>query len=233
MASILPVTTASALASDKGKKRKRSEELADATTEKPEKKVKVVDGSAVHTAVKEMKAKKAVPTEVSEEISMDAAMDSTMYATEDSADLPANTIKIVEGIAIPVPEPIIREKKKKEPAKVVRERRKREREEKAHLNALENRKKAIADGTFDFKADEIRKKERQIDKFVKAEIQRRENASEFGPKLPHPSILLKFEKEIEKELKKQKLLGDLDAERRMMHEKLIVCPTISCFSARI
>jgi hypothetical protein len=130
--------------------------------------------------------------------------------------------KVVDGIEIPAPQPIIREKKKKESAKEVRERRKGEQAELAKQNFIENKRKAIEEGTFDYEADERRKKERELERMVKEELQRRENTGEFGPKLPHPSVLLKYEKEIEKELKKLGKVGDEDLAKEMMHDKVNV-----------
>jgi len=130
--------------------------------------------------------------------------------------------KVVDGVEIPVPTPIIRDKKKKESAKEVRERRKREHAEETRQNAMENKQKAIAEGTFNFEEDERKKKERELNRMVKEELQRRENQGEFGPKLPHPSVLLKYEKEIEKELKQMGKLGDVELEKQMMHDKVNV-----------
>jgi hypothetical protein len=133
-----------------------------------------------------------------------------------------NVIKVVDGISIPAPEIVIKEKQKKTPARVVRETRKMERKEKARQNAIEAKGQAIAEGTFDHDAEERKRRERAIDKIVKHELKRREQAGEFGPLLPHPTVLLKFEKEIAKELKGTDQLGDPEVEKRMMHEKLIV-----------
>lgn len=105
-------------------------------------------------------------------------------------------IKIVDGIAIPKPAPIRKsEKKKHEPARVIRAKQREERKAEARKNALENRKKQIEEGTFDWEADERRRKERQLNQMVKAEIAKRERAGEFGVVLPHPSVMLQMEKE--------------------------------------
>jgi hypothetical protein len=128
--------------------------------------------------------------------------------------------KVIDGIEIPAPQPIIREKKKKESAKEVRDRRAKDKADKAREQFLESKKKALEEGTFDFEADEKRKKERELERMVKEELRRREDAGEFGPKLPHPSILLKYEKEVEKELKKLGKVGDLELEKQMMHDKV-------------
>jgi hypothetical protein len=130
--------------------------------------------------------------------------------------------KIVDGIVIPAPKPIIREKKKKESAGAVRERRKQEKAEQAKQNFLENRKKAIEEGTFDYEADQLKKKERELERMVNEELERREKAGEFGPILPHPSILLRYEKEVEKELKRLGKVGDLELEKKLMHDKVNV-----------
>jgi hypothetical protein len=130
--------------------------------------------------------------------------------------------KVVDGIEIPAPQPIIREKKKKESAKEVRERRSREKAEQGRQSFLENKKKALEEGTFDYEADEKKKKERELERMVKEELRRREDTGEFGPKLPHPSMLLKYEKEVEKELKRLGKVGDLELEKQMMHDKVDV-----------
>jgi hypothetical protein len=168
------------------------------------------------------------------DLNVEDSTDDEMYA-DDKSELrpienarPANIIKVVDGVAIPAPEPIVREKKTKVPAKVLREQRKQAREEEARRNAIEMRKKAIAEGTFDFEADKRRKKERQVDRIVKWEIIRRENAGEFGPKLPHPSILLQIEKEISKDFKRKGMLGDEEAEKKAMHARLIVGTFYAC-----
>lgn len=128
--------------------------------------------------------------------------------------------KVVNGIVIPAPKPIIREKKKKESARETRERRAREKTEAQRQAFLENKQKALEDGTFDFEADAKRKKERELERMVKEELRRREATGEFGPKLPHPSILLKYEKEVEKQLKAMGKLGDLELEKKLMHAKV-------------
>lgn len=128
--------------------------------------------------------------------------------------------KVVNGIVIPAPQPIIREKKKKESARETRERRAREKTEAQRQAFLENKQKAIEDGTFDFEADAKRKKEHELERMVKEELRRREATGEFGPKLPHPSMLLKFEKEVEKELKAMGRVGDLELEKKLMHAKV-------------
>jgi len=105
-------------------------------------------------------------------------------------------IKIVDGIAIPKPPPIKKaEKKKHLPAKVIRAQQRQQAKEEARKNAMEKRKKAIADGTFDWQAEELRRQTRQLNRLVNEEISRREKAGEFGVVLPHPSIMLKLEKE--------------------------------------
>jgi hypothetical protein len=162
--------------------------------------------------------------------SIEDSTDDEMYGEDtlgENSAKPINIIKVVDGIAIPAPQPIIREKKKKLPAKVIREQHKQEREELSRKIAMENKRKAIAEGTFDFEAEDRRKKERQIDKTVKLELMRRDNNGEFGPKLPHPSALLKIEKEIAKDLKKKGPMSDddyLEAEKKAMHARLLVCP---------
>jgi hypothetical protein len=138
--------------------------------------------------------------------------------------------KVVDGIEIPAPQPIIREKKKKESAKEVRERRAKEKAEQARQSFLENKKKALDEGTFDYEADEKRKKDRELERMVKEELRRREDTGEFGPKLPHPSILLKYEKEVEMELKKLGKIGDLELEKQMMHDKVDVSESLNCYS---
>lgn len=130
--------------------------------------------------------------------------------------------KVVDGIVIPAPQPIIREKRKKESARETRERRAREKTEAQRQAFLESKQKALEDGTFDFEADAKRKKERELERMVKEELRRREATGEFGPKLPHPSMLLKYEKEVEKELKQLGKLGDLELEKKLMHEKVNV-----------
>ncbi|QDS70908.1 hypothetical protein FKW77_006357 [Venturia effusa] len=140
--------------------------------------------------------------------------------SEPAEEPEAKKPKVVDGIVIPPPKPIIREKKKKESAREVRERRARERTEAQRQAYLENKQKAIENGTFDFEADAKRKKEHELERMVKEELRRREAAGEFGPKLPHPTILLKYEKEVEKELKKLGRIGDLELEKKLMHEKV-------------
>jgi hypothetical protein len=160
------------------------------------------------------------------DLNVEDSTDDELYAAvkpaRDTTAMPANVIKVVDGIHIPAPEPLVREKKRKIPAKVIREERKQAREEEARRNTIAKKKKAIEEGTFDFAADERRKKERQVDRIVRSEIIRRENQGEFGPKLPHPSTLLKIEKEIARDLKKQGLEGDEEAEKKAMHARLIV-----------
>ena len=105
-------------------------------------------------------------------------------------------IKIVDGIAIPKPPPIKKaEKKRHLPAKVIRAQQRQQANEEARKNAIEKRKKEIAEGTFDWEAEELRRKTRQLNRMVKAEIAKRERAGEFGVVLPHPSVMLKMEKE--------------------------------------
>ncbi|TLD38235.1 Nitrate transporter [Venturia nashicola] len=128
--------------------------------------------------------------------------------------------KVVDGIIIPAPQPIIREKKKKESARETRERRAKEKAEAQRQAFLENKQKALEEGTFDFEADAKRKKERELERMVKEELRRREATGEFGPKLPHPSVLLKYEKEVEKELRVMGKLGDLEMEKKLMHAKV-------------
>jgi hypothetical protein len=160
------------------------------------------------------------------DLTVEDSTDDEMYAeikpASNTTTMPRNIIKVVDGIHIPAPESLIREKKQKKPARVIREERKEAREEEARRIAIANKKKAIEDGTFDFAADARRKKERQVDRIVRSEIIRRENQGEFGPKLPHPAVLLKIEKEIIKDLKKQGLEGDEEAEKKAMHARLIV-----------
>lgn len=118
-------------------------------------------------------------------------------AVQDNGEGPAEKkVKIIEGIAIPKPTPIRKnEKKKHVPARVIRAQQREERKEEARRNAIEKRKKQIEEGTFDWEADELRRKERQLNQMVKAEIMKRERAGEFGVVLPHPSVMLKMEKE--------------------------------------
>lgn len=105
-------------------------------------------------------------------------------------------VKIIDGIAIPKPPPLKKkEKMKHAPARVIRAQQRDERKEEARQNAIEKRKKQIEEGTFDWEADELRRKERQLNQMVKAEISKRERAGEFGVVLPHQSVMLKMEKE--------------------------------------
>ena len=63
----------------------------------------------------------------------------------------------------------------------------------------------------------------ELERMVNEELRRREKAGEYGPILPHPTILLQYEKEVYKELKKSGKLGDLELERKKMYEKVNVC----------
>ncbi|MBE7180244.1 MAG: hypothetical protein INR71_03385 [Terriglobus roseus] len=96
---------------------------------------------------------------------------------------------LAHGGPLEVKEYGIERKRKKEhvPAKEVRKKRKLKQVEESRENAKKNRQQAIADGTFDYEADEVRRKEHEINKIVKANIEKRLRAGEFGPILPHPS----------------------------------------------
>jgi len=143
---------------------------------------------------------------------------------EDPVDSPQEDLEvkepkvIVDGIAIPAPKKI--EKIKKERAKDVRERRKKERAEAATEGRKVNREKAIEDGTWNFEDEARRKKERNLERAVNEELERREKRGDYGPLLPHPTKLLAIEKEVYNELKKTGELGNLELEKQRVWEKV-------------
>jgi len=115
---------------------------------------------------------------------------------ESSEARTAKKVKLVEGIALPKPPPIKKSEKKRHlPAKAIRAQQRQEAKEEARKNTFEKRKTEIADGTFDWEAEELRRKTRQLNRMVTAEIAKRERDGEFGVVLPHPSLMLKLEKE--------------------------------------
>jgi hypothetical protein len=107
-------------------------------------------------------------------------------------------VRIVKGVEIPIPKLLSVTQKVHIPARVLKARLKQQRRDELTIARWKAREEAMASGAFDWEADAKKKKERRIDREVKAEIRRRELAEEFGPVLPSPADLLRMEKDAEK-----------------------------------
>lgn len=124
----------------------------------------------------------------------DVAISHAKPATDETSNIP--TTAEILARCVPKDGPLVvtefennekKRKREKEPRELVRKRRKEEASERARANAAEKKQKAIEEGTFDYEAEERRKKERHVNSLVKRNIEKRLKAGEFGPILPHPN----------------------------------------------